>query len=58
MSSVCGSDLHIFSGERLAFIASKEKPVLFGHEAVGQGIRLGRDVKTDLVGNPLKEETV
>lgn len=55
MSSICGSDIHIYKGERPAFIASKENPILFGHEAVGRVYRLGRDVKTDFTGNPLRE---
>ena len=55
MSSICGSDIHIYNGERPAFLASKEKPVLMGHEAVGKVFRLGRDVKTDFIGNPLQE---
>jgi len=55
MTSICGSDIHIFKGERPAFIASKENPKLFGHEAVGRVYRLGRNVKTDFPGNSLHE---
>jgi threonine dehydrogenase-like Zn-dependent dehydrogenase len=55
MTSICGSDIHIYKGDRAAFIASKENPKLFGHEAVGTVYRLGSEVKTDYMGNPLKE---
>ena len=55
MTSICDSDIHTYKGEVAAFIASKEKPLLFGHEAVGGVYRLGRNVETDFVGNPLHE---
>ena len=55
MTSICGSDIHIYKGDRAAFIASKENPKLFGHEAVGTVYRLGSELKTDYMGNPLKE---
>jgi len=55
MTSICGSDIHTYKGEVSTFIASKERPILYGHEAVGRVYRLGRNVKTDFVGNPLRE---
>lgn len=55
MTSICGSDIHTFKGERPAFIASRENPKLIGHEAVGRVYRLGSNVKTDFTGQPLRE---
>lgn len=55
MASICGSDIHTFKGERPEILGAKPSPRLLGHEAVGTVYRLGRNVKTDLVGKPLRE---
>lgn len=55
LTSICGSDVHIFKGEIPARLPSKENPMLIGHEAIATVYRLGRDVKTDFVGGSLRE---
>ncbi|MFC2070806.1 alcohol dehydrogenase catalytic domain-containing protein, partial [Chloroflexota bacterium] len=56
MSSVCGSDVHIYKGE-LGPVrpGEKPKPQIPGHEFVGRIHKLGSNVKTDTAGQPLKE---
>jgi D-arabinose 1-dehydrogenase-like Zn-dependent alcohol dehydrogenase len=55
MASICGSDVHTFKGERPEILGTKPSPRLLGHEAVSTVYRLGRNVKTDEVGRPLRE---
>lgn len=55
MSPVCGSDVHVFKGEHALQKISKGNPRLLGHEAIARVFRLGRDVKTDYLGRPLRE---
>jgi threonine dehydrogenase-like Zn-dependent dehydrogenase len=50
-TGVCGTCVHIYHG-RLPGI---NYPILMGHEIVGTIDTLGEGVKTDLIGEPLKE---
>lgn len=50
MSTICGSDLHTVLGHRPAPV-----PIILGHEITGKIVALGKGVKTDTMGRPLKE---
>ena len=53
MANICGSDLHIWRGD----LGTKIPPegIIIGHEATGRVAKLGAGVKTDSLGNPIKE---
>jgi threonine dehydrogenase-like Zn-dependent dehydrogenase len=53
LANVCGSDLHFWRGD--APLRLPEDGWIFGHEMTGRVARLGRDVKTDSLGRPLRE---
>lgn len=53
MGGICGSDLHIWRGDSPLFAAMAGN--VAGHEMTGRVYALGRDVKTDSLGRPLKE---
>ena len=56
MACICGSDLHSYKGEYVGRLKpSREKPLIMGHEMSGRVYRMGRNVKTDYLGQPLKE---
>lgn len=55
MANVCGSDLHIWRGDTDPHSGPATKGMAFGHEMTGQVCELGRDIKTDSLGQPLKE---
>ena len=46
---VCGTDVHEWKGDPFGII-----PVTLGHEGTGEVIALGKNVKTDTAGNPIK----
>ena len=46
---VCGTDVHEWKGDPFGLI-----PVVLGHEGTGEVVALGRNVKCDTAGNPLK----
>jgi len=48
---VCGTDAHMYHGH----LPSTNFPIVLGHEPVGIIAKLGRDVKTDHAGEPVKE---
>jgi threonine dehydrogenase-like Zn-dependent dehydrogenase len=50
-ANICGSDLHIWHGRGPGMPMN----AVAGHEMVGEIFRLGRDVKTDCLGQPLHE---
>ena len=50
VSNICGSDLHGWHGR-----TPRSGPTIMGHEMTGRIARLGRDVKTDAAGAPLRE---
>jgi len=53
LANVCGSDLHFWRGD--APLRLPEDGWIFGHEMMGRVAALGRNVKTDSLGRPLKE---
>jgi threonine dehydrogenase-like Zn-dependent dehydrogenase len=53
LANVCGSDLHFWRGD--APLRLPEDGWIFGHEMTGRVARLGRNVKTDSLGRPLRE---
>jgi len=56
MACICGSDLHFQKKEYVqGFSPTKEKPWIMGHEMTGRIYKMGKNVKTDFLGNPLKE---
>lgn len=46
---ICGTDVHEWKGDPFGFI-----PVILGHEGTGEIIALGKNVKTDTAGRPVK----
>ena len=46
---VCGTDVHEWKGDPFGII-----PVTLGHEGTGEIVALGKNVKTDTAGNPIK----
>jgi threonine dehydrogenase-like Zn-dependent dehydrogenase len=55
MSSICGSDIHVYKGDFGGAPGIKQKPKISGHEFVGKVYKLGSNVKTDFNGQPIKE---
>jgi threonine dehydrogenase-like Zn-dependent dehydrogenase len=59
MSSICGSDVHMYKGDfgrpPAGAAPVKPRPRISGHEFVGRVYKLGSNVKTDFNGVPLKE---
>jgi threonine dehydrogenase-like Zn-dependent dehydrogenase len=53
LANVCGSDLHFWRGD--AQLRLPDDGWIMGHEMTGRVAKLGRDVKTDSLGRPLKE---
>jgi len=49
-STVCGSDIHTWTGKRSAPL-----PVILGHEITGKLVAMGEGEHTDISGKPLKE---
>ena len=52
-ANICGSDLHIWRGHGPSF--PRNLSIVAGHEMVGEIFRLGKNVRTDCLGQPLKE---
>lgn len=50
LGGVCGSDVHIMTGEA----GEMPFPIILGHEGVGEIIELGAGVSTDYAGVPVK----
>ncbi len=53
-STMCGTDAHIHQGE-YADAGLSKPPLVMGHEIIGRVAALGRDRKTDSVGQDLQE---
>jgi threonine dehydrogenase-like Zn-dependent dehydrogenase len=53
MGGICGSDLHIWRGDSPVFAAMAGGVV--GHEMTGRVHKLGANITTDSLGQPLKE---
>ena len=52
-ANICGSDLHIWRGHGPGF--PKNMAIVPGHEMVGEVFRLGKNVRTDCLGQSLQE---
>ncbi len=53
-AGVCGSDLHVWRGDiRITMMGPGER--ILGHEMTGKVAKLGANVSTDSMGQPLKE---
>ena len=50
-ANICGSDLHIWHGRG----PGMRRGSVSGHEMVGEVFRLGRDVRADCLGQPLRD---
>ncbi len=46
---ICGTDVHEWKGDPFGLI-----PVVLGHEGTGEVLALGKNVKCDTAGNPIK----
>jgi L-iditol 2-dehydrogenase len=46
---VCGTDVHEWKGDPFGYI-----PVVLGHEGTGEVVALGKNIKCDTAGKPLK----
>ena len=58
MSSICGSDVHMYKGDfgqPAPPPGTRPRPRISGHEFVGRVYKLGANVRTDFNGVPLKE---
>ena len=55
MSSICGSDIHMYKGDFGRPPGAQRNPRIPGHEFVGRVHKLGSSIKTDFTGQPLKE---
>ncbi len=50
LANICGSDVHAWEGK-----TPRNGPTILGHEMTGKVFRLGKNVQTDALGNPLQE---
>ena len=55
MAMICGSDLHFWRGDIPVAAVAKTGAGILGHEMVGRVHTLGKNVKTDSRGAPVKE---
>jgi L-iditol 2-dehydrogenase len=46
---VCGTDVHEYKNDPFGLI-----PVVLGHEGTGEIIKIGKNIKVDMIGKPLK----
>jgi threonine dehydrogenase-like Zn-dependent dehydrogenase len=53
-AGICGTDLHMWRGD-IRLTAAGPSARILGHEMAGRVYRLGANVKTDSLGQPLKE---
>jgi L-iditol 2-dehydrogenase len=53
LANVCGSDLHFWRGD--AALRLPDDGWIMGHEMTGRVAKLGKNIKTDSLGRPLKE---
>ncbi|MEW5747325.1 MAG: L-threonine 3-dehydrogenase [Candidatus Thermoplasmatota archaeon] len=57
MSSICGTDVHIWDWNHWAQKRLRALPIVFGHEMCGEVVELGRGVKSVRVGDLVSAET-
>ena len=56
LACICGSDIHHYKGEYVGRSKpTKDKPLVMGHEMMGTIYKMGGNVKSDYLGQPLKE---
>lgn len=55
MAMICGSDLHYWRGDLKLHAVETTGAGILGHEMVGRIDKLGKNVKTDSRGTPIKE---
>lgn len=53
LANICGSDLHMWRGDGAASMPPGGR--VLGHEMTGEVAALGRDIRTDSLGQPLNE---
>ncbi len=56
-SSICGTDVHIWYWNHWAERRVKKLPIVFGHEACGEVVEVGPDVRSVEVGDMVAAET-
>ena len=56
-SSICGTDVHIWYWNHWAERRLKSLPIIFGHEACGEVVEVGRKVRSVEVGELVAAET-
>jgi len=56
-ASICGTDVHIWEWNEWAQNRVKKLPIIFGHEAAGRVIEIGKDVSNVQVGDRVSAET-
>jgi threonine 3-dehydrogenase len=56
-SSICGTDVHIWTWNRWAQARVKHLPMVLGHEVSGEVIEIGRSVTSLAVGDRVSAET-
>lgn len=56
-SSICGTDVHIWYWNHWAERRIKKLPIVFGHEACGEVVEVGSDVRSVEVGDIVAAET-
>lgn len=57
-ANICGSDVHMFKGDAFSAFGGLFYPIVLGHEFVGRVYKIGKDVKTDSLGNTISEGTL
>lgn len=54
-ANICGSDIHMFSGEAFKAFGGLFYPIVLGHEFVGRIEKLGKGVEKDSIGKSISE---
>src|SRR4030066_1880577 len=57
MTSICGTDVHIWDWNHWAQKRVKRLPIVFGHELSGEVVAVGKGVKKVAVGDLVSAET-
>jgi len=57
MTSICGTDVHIWDWNHWAQRRVRELPIVFGHEFCGEVVEVGRGVRSVKVGDLVSAET-
>ncbi len=54
-TNICGSDIHMITGEAFRAFGGLFFPIVPGHEFIGRIEKLGKGVNRDSIGNPISE---